>query len=121
MVEKYRPIIYDGRVDKIEDIRRLFKRNQAFFIALGDPIRQELLLSMMYGELLSVKELASRTSISRPTVSHHLKVLKNANIIAEHKKGRQIFYRPQPGEYFDVVKELIDTIDKAIKKEGLKK
>jgi ArsR family transcriptional regulator len=104
-------------MDGIEHIRILFQGSQAFFTALGDPIRQELLLNMMNGELLSVKELAGRTKLSRPTISHHLKVLKDANIIVEHKKGRQIFYRPQPGEYFYVVKELIDSIDTIIKKE----
>jgi DNA-binding transcriptional ArsR family regulator len=103
-------------MDDVEHIRILFRGSQAFFTALGDPVRQELLLAMMSGELLSVKELAGRTNLSRPTISHHLKILKEANIIVEHKNGRQIFYQPQPGEYFYIVKELIDSIDTIIKK-----
>jgi DNA-binding transcriptional ArsR family regulator len=101
-------------MDKLEQIRELFKESQDFFNALGDPIRQELLLSMMGPEFLSVKELANRTKLTRPTISHHLKIMKNANIISEVKKGRQTFYRPQAGEKFYIVKELIKTIDTVI-------
>ena len=102
---------------KSSKITELFQKTQPFFNALGDPVRQELLLCMKNGEVLSVKELTARTKLSRPTISHHLKILKKANIIVEHKKGRQIFYRPQPGEYYGYVKELIDNIDEAIKQE----
>lgn len=104
-------------VKKIDRIKVLFDKSQPFFNALGDPVRQDLLRFMMSGELLSVKELAAHTSLSRPTISHHLKVLKEANIITEHKKGREIFYRPQPGEYFYTVKELMDTIHEILQKE----
>lgn len=95
--------------------RMLFQKSQLFFAALGDPVRQELLMNMMGSERLSVQELTSRTHLSRPTVSHHLKVLKKANIIVEHKKGREIFYQPQPGENYQAVKELMSIIDKHIK------
>lgn len=101
----------------VEKIRSLFTASRPFFTALCDPVRQDLMLDMMCGEWLSVKELTSRSKLSRPAISHHLKVLKDAHIIIEHKEGRQTFYRPQPGEYFYVVKELIDTIDTVINKE----
>ena len=98
--------------------RMLFKKSQVFFAALGDPVRQELLMNMMEGERLSVKELTSRTNLSRPTVSYHLKVLKQANVIIEHKAGREIFYQPQPGENYQAVKELMGIIDTHINEQG---
>lgn len=98
-------------------VRILFGKSQLFFAALGHPVRQELLMSMMDHDRLSVKDLTDRTNLSRPTVSHHLKVLKQANVIVEHKDGRQIFYHPQPGENYQAVKELIRIIDTIIQEQ----
>jgi ArsR family transcriptional regulator, arsenate/arsenite/antimonite-responsive transcriptional repressor len=105
-------------VSKNNQIEQLFRQSRPLFVALGDPVRQELLLNMMNGEVLSVKELAAKTNLSRPTISHHLRILKEAQIIVEHKKGRQTFYRPQPGEYFYTVKRLLETIDIKIQLES---
>lgn len=104
-----------------DHIRELFRGSRPFFIALGDPVRQELLMSMVDGESLSVKELTARTNLSRPTVSHHLRILKEANIVVEQVRGRQTFYKPQTGEYFETVKKLIQTIDIAIQQKELEK
>ena len=78
-------------------------------------------MNMMGSNLLSVKELTGRTNLSRSAISYHLKVLKQADIIVEHKKGREIFYRPQPGENYQAVKELMGVIDKHIKEQELEK
>jgi ArsR family transcriptional regulator len=94
---------------------QLFTDSLPFFNALGDPVRQKLMLMMSQGEVLSVKQLTAGTELSRPTISHHLKVLKNAQLIVEHKVGREVYYRPQPGDYFKTVKQLVDMIDYAIK------
>lgn len=96
----------------------LFEKNLPLFSALGDATRQQLLLLMIHEWPLSVSELAAKMEISRPTVSHHLKVLLEANILIEHKEGRKIFYAPQLGEYYFTVKEMIDSVDELIKKEG---
>ena len=98
-----------------EHLSTLFKRSLPFFTALGDELRQQLLLLMMDGKLRSVAELTAETQLSRPAISHHLKILKQAGVIVEQKKGRQVYYYPQPGQYYETVKALIEEIDKAIK------
>lgn len=113
-VEKNQRVLYTGLMSKEERICVLFEKSRAVLNALGDSVRQDLLLGMMGTEALSVQQLADRTSLSRPTISHHLRVLREAGIIVEYKKGRQIFYRIQRGEYFDTVKELILTLDTVI-------
>lgn len=95
-------------VDKIE---KLLTANLPLFNALGDETRQQLLILMMGKRPLSVKELADAMQISRPTISHHLLVLRKAKVVAEHKEGRRTYYTPQLGEYYHTVKELIDLID----------
>lgn len=101
-------------------IRRLFRQSLPLFSALGDPVRQQLLLAMMSGEEKTVTELTAGTSLSRPTVSFHLKVLKEAGIIISHKRGRNRYYYPRTGRYFHVMKELVDEVDKVLQKEEIR-
>jgi DNA-binding transcriptional ArsR family regulator len=89
----------------------LFERSLPFFTALGDEVRQQLLLLMMDGVPRSVAELTMHTQLSRPAISHHLKILKQAGMIDEQKKGRHIYYHPKLGQYYEVIKTLIDEID----------
>lgn len=105
-------------MNDVSKIRQLFEQNLAIFSALGDPIRQQLLLLMMENERKSVAQLAANTHLTRPTISHHLKVLKDAHIIIEQKAGRKTFYCPHMGEYFAPIQELVRLIAKVEKNKG---
>lgn len=98
-------------VNRLED---LFRQSLPFFTALGDSTRQQLLLLMMDGCSRSVAELTAETELSRPAISHHLRILKEAGIIVEQKRGRHIYYHPQPGKYFETIKELINCVDQTL-------
>lgn len=89
----------------------LFRKNLPLFTALGDEARQQLLILMMDGRQRSVRELAEATDLSRPTVSHHLKILKNADLITEQTEGRKTYYQPQVGRHYTYLKQLIDAIE----------
>ena len=104
--------------EKIVELTELFRKNLPLFNALGDATRQQLLLLMMGSRALSVNELAAKMATSRPTISHHLRVLYEANIVVEHKEGRRTYYKPQLGDYYYSVKELIDLVDELTNKEG---
>lgn len=93
-----------------KQIRDLFEESLPLFTALGDPLRQQLIILMIEGERKSVAELAAKTNLSRPTVSHHLKVLKNAHILAEEKVGTKTYYSPKMGKYFEPIKELVNIV-----------
>lgn len=108
-------------MDQVEKIRQLFTQSLPLFNALGDPIRQQLILLMMDGARQSVAELASQTNLSRPTISHHLKILKDAHIITSQKVGTRIYYCPQMGAYFEPIKELVNTIVALEDRKGDKK
>lgn len=97
-------------MNETKKIQKLFTDSLPLFNALGDPVRQQLVLLMMEGCRKSVAELASHTSLSRPTVSHHLKILKDAHILSETKEGRKTYYYPQMGSYFEPLKELVNTV-----------
>jgi DNA-binding transcriptional ArsR family regulator len=64
--------------------------NEAFK-ALGDPTRREILRLLRGGEM-TAGELAERFDMSKPSVSHHFAVLKNADLIRSRREGQQIHY-----------------------------
>jgi DNA-binding transcriptional ArsR family regulator len=62
------------------------------FEALGDPNRREI-LSLLSGGGRSVQEIAAALPISRPAVSRHLRLLKEAGFVAEEPHGTRRIYR----------------------------
>jgi len=61
------------------------------FKALGDPTRREILRLLRGGEK-TAGELAEHFDMSKPSVSHHFTVLKQADLIASRREGQQIVY-----------------------------
>ena len=63
-----------------------------FLVALGDPTRQGIVVALSR-ERLNVGELAARFPLSRPAMSHHLKVLADAGLLVRERQGRERVYR----------------------------
>ena len=61
------------------------------FRALADPTRRQILQDLRPGEL-AVGQIASRFSISGPSISRHLSVLKAAGLVTERRDGNRIMY-----------------------------
>jgi DNA-binding transcriptional ArsR family regulator len=64
------------------------------FEALGDPNRREILRLLSHGEK-AVQQIADAMPISRPAVSRHLRLLKQAGLVEEEAQGTQRIYRLQ--------------------------
>ena len=64
------------------------------FEALGDPTRRAILTLLGEGDR-SVQELAERLPVSRPAVSRHLRLLKEAGLVREEPQGARRIYRLQ--------------------------
>lgn len=79
--------------DKAKAIPPQWAHMSKLFTALGDEQRQRILLTFGKGEELNVTQIASASSLSRPAVSHHLKVLREAGALSARKQGREIYYR----------------------------
>ncbi|WP_141581619.1 helix-turn-helix transcriptional regulator [Actinomadura sp. WMMA1423] len=62
------------------------------FAALASPVRRELTALLLDGPR-PVNDLAAHFSMSRPSVSEHLKVLRDAGLVSERRSGRQRLYR----------------------------
>jgi len=63
--------------------------------ALGDPTRRTIIASLAERPR-AVGELAGELPISRPAVSQHLKVLKDAGLVTDHAAGTRRVYRLNP-------------------------
>lgn len=69
------------------------RRRSLFFKALGDETRLEILRLLAERRSLSVNQLCDcLEEISQPTVSHHLQVLRNSEIVETRREGKMIFY-----------------------------
>lgn len=64
-----------------------------FLDALGDPVRLQLLSLLGDQGRRNVGELAGNFRLSRPAISHHLRVLKDAGILDSEKVGQEVYYR----------------------------
>ena len=69
-----------------------FKAQAQMFKALAHPGRLLMLDELSRGERC-VCELAAMVGSEMPTISRHLSQLKNAGIVADEKRGAQVFYR----------------------------
>src|SRR6476620_5990986 len=61
------------------------------FRALADPTRREILKLLRGGEL-SAGELAKKFDMTKPSMSHHFTVLKQADLVTTRREGQQIIY-----------------------------
>ncbi|MEJ8281706.1 ArsR/SmtB family transcription factor [Pseudonocardia spirodelae] len=78
--------------DQAGDLARVFK-------AMGDPVRLRLLslIASHAGGEACVCDLTDVFALSGPTISHHLKVLREAGLIAGERRGTWVYYRVLPG------------------------
>lgn len=63
-----------------------------FLTGIGDPGRLEIIYLLTKQGRLNVGHIAGHFELSRPAISHHLKVLRNARIVESQKVGQEVFY-----------------------------
>ena len=97
-----------------EDLNKLFQNCMPLFIALGDEVRLTIIGTLARTGLydhrgndvtgtiggydashkqgMNVKEITEQTCLSRPAISHHLKILKDAGLINVRREGTANYY-----------------------------
>ena len=68
------------------------------FKALGDPVRLRLLSMIASAEVgeVCVCDLSAAFSLTGPTISHHLRTLREAGLVDSVRRGTWVYYRPVP-------------------------
>lgn len=62
------------------------------FKAISDPVRQNILEHINQHEPINASAIVQTVELSQPTVSHHLKILLDAEIISAQKNGKETLY-----------------------------
>jgi len=79
------------------------------FRALADPTRRQILQELKAGEM-AAGEITARFTISGPSISRHLSILKGANLISERRDANRILYRLEPEEIAGAVGDFLSAV-----------
>ena len=82
----------------------------AAFRALADPTRRDILRILRSGRRTS-GEIAAQFGSSWPTISRHLAVLREANLVVTERKGQEIYYELNTSVFQDLVQHLLEWIE----------
>jgi DNA-binding transcriptional ArsR family regulator len=72
--------------------RLLQRRTTRVFKALADSTRQQI-LELLEGQERSVGEIVENFHLSQPTISRHLAVLREADLVVDERHGQNVYYR----------------------------
>ncbi|SHJ56670.1 DNA-binding transcriptional regulator, ArsR family [Geosporobacter subterraneus DSM 17957] len=72
------------------------------FKALADPTRRKILI-MLKEKDMNAGEIADAFNISKPSISHHLSLLKQANLVLSEKQGQNINYSLNTTVFQDIL------------------
>jgi DNA-binding transcriptional ArsR family regulator len=81
------------------------------FKALSDPTRRKILELLSKGDM-NAGEIADKFDISKPSISHHLNILRNAELILAEKQGQHMMYSLNTTAFQDVAKWFFDFRDR---------
>ncbi len=81
------------------------------FAAVTEPTRLQILFLLGEQRRLCVGDIASHFRISRPAVSHHLKILKDNDLIVGEKLGQEIYYTVDIGNLVSMLRLLADRLE----------
>jgi ArsR family transcriptional regulator len=65
--------------------------------ALADPVRLDIVRELAGSKEVCACDLTDCCEVSQPTVSHHLRVLREAGAVVSERRGNNIYYRVAPG------------------------
>jgi len=77
-------------------MKRTIEPDVRLLAALADPVRLDILRELAGSSEVCACDFTDCCDVSQPTVSHHLKVLREAGAVVSERRGNSIFYRIAP-------------------------
>ncbi|MCP1122732.1 metalloregulator ArsR/SmtB family transcription factor [Bacillus sp. 3103sda1] len=96
----------------IQTASDVFRSCIPLFNALSDPVRQDIILLLAERQPLSVNEIAEQSNLSRPAISHHLKIMRDNHLVSIDQKGTQRYYSLSLQQGVEQLKQLVKTVEK---------
>ncbi len=87
------------------------KANEGIFKAMADGNRRKI-VQLLRKKEMSAGEIASHFNISKPSISEHLKILKNAGLVESEKKGQFVIYFLNTSVLEDLISYFINILKK---------
>ncbi|KPU26333.1 ArsR family transcriptional regulator [Caloranaerobacter sp. TR13] len=81
------------------------------FKALADPTRRKI-LELLKEKDLTAGEIADFFNISKPSISHHLNILKNVGLVLSEKVGQNIYYSLNTTAFQEIMKWIFDFMER---------
>ena len=94
----------------------IFKKSIPIFNMLQDENRQQILLMLCKNDRMTVNQIAEKLSLSRPAVSHHLKLMLDAGILSVSQVGTERYYSSDLTGAVELLKELTRSLEDEMKK-----
>lgn len=94
--------------------------HQATFKALSDKTRRQI-LRYLREEEMSAGEIAEKFNMSKPSISHHLTILKQADLVSDRRQGQNIIYSLNTSVFEELVGVLMEFVGKTQNTDGEQK
>lgn len=89
---------------------RMSNQNSVFK-ALSDPSRRKILMLLKEKDL-TAGEVAEHFDMTKPSISHHLNILKQANLVLDERQGQNISYSLNTTVFQEVMRFFLEMIEK---------
>ncbi len=84
----------------------------ALLRVLADNTRQEIIMLLAHGEKeLCANDIANNFTLTRPTVSHHLNLMKRLGVLNSRKDGKEIYYSLNKTYVISLLKSIIKVLE----------
>ena len=97
-------------VDMSQKTMEILRQCSPVFSVLQDENRQQIIILLFESGELSVASLAGKMPLSRPAVSHHLKLLLDAGLVVIRKEGKERYYRLELTAAVELLEELLRSL-----------
>lgn len=84
------------------------------FTALGDERRQRILLLFQRGEKLNAGQIAAACPLAQSTVSHHLKILREAGVLQSEKVGKEVYFWIEPPRLQEALLRVLQYLEQEL-------
>jgi len=80
--------------------------------ALTDETRQKIIALFYTSKELCVNDIAKNFKLSRPTISHHLNLMKRSKLLKARKEGKEIYYSFNRSHVIKLMESVLDSLKK---------
>lgn len=81
--------------------------------ALSDKTRQEIVMIFADKKDVCVTDIAKKFTLSRPTISHHLNLMKRAKLLNSRKEGKEVYYSLNKEYVIKLMSSILDGIKRS--------